>query len=71
MAPENKPRMHKRLPTPRPPGKDPHRIPHLAELLDTYTDEQFKTTINNLPDSWQDTNEKDTIVTKRQLKMAS
>jgi hypothetical protein len=72
MAPETKTRVRKRLPTPRPLGTDLLRIPHLVELLDTYTDEQFKTTINNLlPDSWQDINKKGTIVTKRQLKMAT
>jgi hypothetical protein len=67
MALENNIRVRKRLPTPRPLGTNPIRIPHLVELMDTYTDEKFKTTINNLPDSWQDTNEKGTIVTKRQL----
>jgi hypothetical protein len=71
MPPKNKTRVHKRLLTPRPPGIDQLRIPHLAELLDTYTNEQFKTSINNLPDSWQDINDKGTIVTKRQLKMAT
>jgi hypothetical protein len=71
MALENNMRVRKMLPTPRPPGTNPLRIPQLVELLDTYTDEQFKTTINNLPDPWQDTNEKGTIVTKRQLSMST
>ena len=50
---------------------DPIRIPHLTEFLDTYTDEQYKAIINNMPDLWQDINEKGTLVTKRQLKMAA
>ena len=40
-------------------------------LVDTYTNEQDKAVINNLPESWQDINEKGTLVTKRQLTMAT
>jgi len=62
--PDNTYRERRWLPTPRPLGTDPIRIPHLTELLDTYTDEQYKARINNLYDSWQDKNEKGALITK-------
>ena len=58
-------RKRRRLPTPRLLGTDPIGIPHLTGLLDTYTNEQYKSVINNLPKSWQDINEKGTLVAKR------
>jgi hypothetical protein len=50
---------------------DPIRIPYLKGLLDTYTDEQYKVAIKNLPEYWQDVNKNSKVVTKRQLIMAA
>jgi hypothetical protein len=58
-------------PTPRLHGTDPIRISFLKGLLEAYTDEQYKAAIKNLPDAWQDVNEKGKFVTKRQLLMAA
>ena len=63
-------RERRRLPTPRLLGTNLIRILHLTGLLDTYTNEQYKAVINNLPESWQYIDEKGTLVTKRQLTMA-
>ncbi len=61
----------KRLPIPRLLGVDSTRIPYMQGLMVTCTDEQYKANIKNLPESWQDVNEKGTEVTKRQLVMAA
>jgi hypothetical protein len=69
--PDETHRKRRRIPTPWLLGTKPIRIPHLTGHLDTYTDEYYKVVINNLPKSWQDINEKGTLVTKRQLTMAA
>jgi hypothetical protein len=67
---ETNKRKHRVLPPPRLHDMDPIRTPFLKGLLDTYTDEQYKATIQKLPEAWQDLKEKDTVVTKRQLLIA-
>ncbi len=47
------------------------RIVHLAKFLDTNTDELLKPLINDLPNTWQDINEKGALVTKRQLQIST
>ncbi len=39
-------------------------IPILTQLLDTYTDEQYKEILKQIPKAWQETNGKGDIVTK-------
>jgi hypothetical protein len=48
----------------------PNTIPFLKNILDTYTDKQFKAVIKKLPEPWQEIDKKDTLVSKRQLQMA-
>jgi len=56
--------------SPRLHRMDPNTIPILKNLLDAYTDDQLKAFIKKLPEAWQEINEKGTIVTKRQFRMA-
>jgi len=68
---DNKMIKRRMLPTPRLPGMDPIKITYLKGLFDTYTDEQYEATIKNLPEAWQDVNEKGTVITNRLLLMAA
>jgi hypothetical protein len=56
--------------SPRRHKTEPNTIPTLKKLLHTYTDEKCKEVIKNLPQAWQEINEKGTIFTKRQLQVA-
>ncbi len=58
-------------PTPTLHDTDLIRIPLLTGLLDTYTDEQYTSFRRNMPNAWQNVNEKGTVVKKRQLLMAA
>jgi hypothetical protein len=65
--PCNKKRKHSDLPKPAPyPSSNQHTAESLALMLDTCTDTEFTTIIQQLPSDRQATNRKGTLVTKRQ-----